>query len=99
MGTNTSACCTLKALSAARLLQLSVFFNPESCRHTHTHTHKSLITQNTVLTFSYTGAAGCAALGSAELLESAGLSGRAACWEPNERVHERRTELCGDDAS
>lgn len=99
MGTNTSACCTLKALSAARLLQLSVFFLTPSRAVTHTHTHKSLITQNTVLTFSYTGAAGCAALGSAELLESAGLSGRAACWEPNERVHERRTELCGDDAS
>lgn len=98
MGTNTSACCTLKALSAARLLQLSVFLTPSRAA-THTHTHKSLITQNTVLTFSYTGAAGCAALGSAELLESAGLSGRAACWEPNERVHERRTELCGDDAS
>lgn len=76
-----------------------LFFLIPSRAATHTHTHKSLIIQNTVLTFSYTGAAGCAALGSAELLESAGLSERAACWEPNERVHERRTELCGDDAS
>lgn len=34
-----------------------------------------------------------------ELLVSSGPSGRAACWEPSERVHERRIELCGDGAS
>lgn len=42
MGTNTSACCTLKALSAARLLQLSVFFLTLSRAVTHTHTNHLL---------------------------------------------------------
>lgn len=37
--------------------------------------------------------------GSAVLLESRGASGRAARLEPNERVHERRAELCGGGAS
>lgn len=52
-----------------------------------------------VLTVSSSGAAGWVAPGSDELLVSSGPSGRAARWEPSERVHERRTELCGDGAS
>ncbi|KAG7240981.1 hypothetical protein INR49_026159 [Caranx melampygus] len=46
-----------------------------------------------------TDAAGRVAPGLDELLVPIGPSGRAACWEPNERVHERRIELCGDGAS
>ncbi len=60
---------------------------------------KSLIIQNTVLTVSSSDAAGWVALCLDELLVSSGPSGRAACWEPSERVHERRIELCGDGAS
>ena len=56
---------------------------------------KSLITQNTVLTVSSSDADA----GLVELLVGSGPSGRAACWEPSERVHERRIELCGDGAS
>lgn len=52
-----------------------------------------------VLTVSSSAAAGWVAPGCAELLVSSGPSGRAACWEPNESVHERRIELCGDGAS
>lgn len=55
--------------------------------------------QNTVLTVFSSDAAGWVAVGLAELLVSCGPSGLAACWEPNERVHERRIELCGDGAS
>lgn len=56
---------------------------------------KSLIIQNTVLTVSSSDADA----GLVELLVGSGPSGRAACWEPSERVHERRIELCGDGAS
>lgn len=44
-------------------------------------------------------AAGWVAQGLAELLLGCGPSGRAARWEPSERVHEQRAELCGDGAS
>lgn len=52
-----------------------------------------------VFTVSPSDAAGRVAPGSDELLGSSSPSGRAARWEPNERVHERRLGLCGDGAS
>lgn len=60
---------------------------------------KSLTIQNMVLTVFFSDAAGWVAPGPVELLVNCGPSGRAARWEPSERVHERRTELCGDGAS
>lgn len=100
-GINTPVRYTLNVPQLATLSPLCctaalffLFFTPS-----RTATKKILITQNTVLTFSSSGAAGWVAVGLIELLVSAGPSGRAACWEPNERVHERRIELCGDGAS
>lgn len=55
--------------------------------------------KNAFLTVFSRDAAGRVAPGLDELLVPIGPSGRAACWEPNERVHERRIELCGDGAS
>lgn len=52
-----------------------------------------------VLTVFSSDAAGWVAPGLVELLVNCGPSGRAACWQPSERVHERRIELCGDGAS
>lgn len=79
--------------SAAPLLQLFFFFFLVQTRTLNAT--KSLIIQNTVLTVSSSDADA----GLVELLVGSGPSGRAACWEPSERVHERRIELCGDGAS
>lgn len=59
--------------------------------------NKSRYRTRFLLVFS-SDVAGWIAPGSAVLLESCGPSGRAARLEPNERVHERRAELCGDGA-